>query len=44
VTDTGELRNPNRHKVSDTEDTLDYDRMAMAADAVYAGVAALALD
>jgi hypothetical protein len=44
VTDTGDLRNPNRHKVSDTEDTLDYDRMAMAADAVYAGVAALALE
>jgi len=36
VTDTAFMRNPNYHKAGDTFDKLDYKRMAMVVQAVYA--------
>jgi hypothetical protein len=39
VTDSAFLRNPNYHRATDTADTLDFKRLAAAAD----GVAAMAL-
>lgn len=36
VTDTAFMRNPNYHKSGDTFDKLDYNRMAMVVQAVYA--------
>jgi Zn-dependent M28 family amino/carboxypeptidase len=42
VTDTAFLRNPHYHQASDLPETLDYDRLAKAAQAVAAGIAALA--
>ena len=36
VTDTAFLRNPNYHRAGDTFDKLDYKRMAMVVQAVYA--------
>jgi hypothetical protein len=38
VTDTAYLRNPNYHTKSDTEDTLDYERMARVVDGVFSFV------
>ena len=38
VTDTAFFRNPHYHEVTDTPDTLDYARMAQAAEAVTAAV------
>ncbi|MEO0794908.1 MAG: M28 family peptidase [Verrucomicrobiota bacterium] len=38
VTDTAFYRNPHYHRESDTADTLDYERMAQAITAVYAGL------
>lgn len=35
VTDTAFLRNPNYHRSTDTPDTLDYRRMAMAVNGLY---------
>ena len=35
VTDTAFLRNPNYHERTDTPDTLDYRRMALAVDGLY---------
>jgi len=35
VTDTAFLRNPNYHEPTDTPDTLDYRRMALAVDGLY---------
>lgn len=35
VTDTAFLRNPNYHRSTDTPDTLDYRRMALAVDGLY---------
>ncbi len=35
VTDTAFLRNPNYHQATDTPDTLDYRRMALAVDGLY---------
>lgn len=35
VTDTSFLRNPHYHKVTDTIDTLDFDKMKQVVDAVY---------
>ncbi|MCK4866865.1 MAG: M28 family peptidase [Alphaproteobacteria bacterium] len=35
VTDTAFLRNPNYHEATDTPDTLDYRRMALAVDGLY---------
>lgn len=35
VTDTAFLRNPNYHQPTDTPDTLDYRRMALAVDGLY---------
>jgi hypothetical protein len=35
VTDTAFLRNPNYHRPTDTPDTLDYRRMALAVDGLY---------
>jgi len=42
ITDTSEFRNPHYHGPGDTPGTLDYGRMARAADAVDAAVDALA--
>lgn len=42
VNDTSMFRNPNYHQMSDTPDTLDYDRMARVAVGVTEAVAALA--
>lgn len=44
VTDTAPQRNPNYHLASDTADTLDYRRMAMAADGLTEVVATLVGD
>jgi len=41
VTDTAPQRNPNYHLASDTWDTLDYRRMAMAADGLEEAIAVL---
>ena len=38
VTDTSEYRNPHYHKAGDTAETLDYERMGGAADALEAAV------
>ncbi|MBC8423276.1 M28 family peptidase [bacterium] len=42
ITDTAFYRNPNYHEITDTWDTLDYDRMAMVVQGVYAAVRHLA--
>ena len=42
VNDTSMFRNPHYHEMTDTPDTLDYDRMARVAVGVTEGVAALA--
>jgi Zn-dependent M28 family amino/carboxypeptidase len=42
ITDTAFYRNPNYHELTDTWDTLDYDRMAMVVQGVYAAVQHLA--
>jgi len=42
VTDTAFNRNPNYHNAADVLETLDYHRMAMAVQAVYAAVLAIA--
>lgn len=42
ITDTAFMRNPNYHRLSDTPDTLDYDRMAKVVLGVYEAVAYLA--
>jgi hypothetical protein len=42
ITDTAFYRNPNYHTPHDTPDTLDYTRMAMVVQGVYAAVLALA--
>jgi Zn-dependent M28 family amino/carboxypeptidase len=44
ITDTAFYRNPNYHTVRDTANTLDYQRMAMVVQGVYAAVLALATD
>jgi Zn-dependent M28 family amino/carboxypeptidase len=41
ITDTAFYRNPNYHLVSDTPDTLDYERMAQVVTGVYAAVTTL---
>ena len=41
VTDTAFYRNPNYHLVSDTADTLDYERMAQVVTGVYAAMTTL---
>lgn len=41
VTDTAFYRNPNYHQVSDTPDTLDYERMADVVTGVYAAITTL---
>jgi len=41
ITDTAFYRNPNYHLVSDTPDTLDYERMAHVVTGVYAAVTGL---
>ncbi|HEY0098813.1 MAG TPA: M28 family peptidase [Pyrinomonadaceae bacterium] len=41
ITDTAFYRNPNYHTFTDTPDTLDYKRMAMVVQGVYAAVLAL---
>ena len=41
ITDTAFYRNPNYHTVQDTAGTLDYKRMAMVVEGVYAAVFAL---
>ena len=38
VTDTSEYRNPHYHKAGDTAETLDYERMGGAADALEAAL------
>lgn len=43
ITDTAFYRNPNYHTALDTADTLDYRRMAMVVEGVYAAVLALVL-
>jgi hypothetical protein len=40
ITDTAFYRNPNYHTSGDTHDTLDYERMAMVVQGVYAAVGA----
>lgn len=42
VTDTAFMRNPNYHAVTDTAETLDYERMADVVDGVYSVVVSLA--
>ncbi|HEX2236918.1 MAG TPA: M28 family peptidase, partial [Gammaproteobacteria bacterium] len=42
ITDTAFYRNPNYHTPHDTPDTLDYTRMAMVVQGVYAAVVVLA--
>jgi len=42
ITDTAFYRNHNYHTPSDTAEKLDYKRMAMAVEGVYAAVLALA--
>jgi hypothetical protein len=42
ITDTAFYRNPNYHTFEDTPETLDYKRMAMVVQGVYAAVLALA--
>jgi len=42
ITDTAFYRNPNYHETTDTWDTLDYDRMALVVQGVYAAVQHLA--
>ena len=42
VTDTSWFRNPNYHELTDTPDTLDYDRMARVAAGVAEGISRLA--
>jgi Zn-dependent M28 family amino/carboxypeptidase len=42
ITDTSFLRNPHYHRSTDTPDTLDYDRLALATLGVAGGVARLA--
>jgi Zn-dependent M28 family amino/carboxypeptidase len=41
ITDTAFYRNPNYHQVSDTPDTLDYERMAQVVTGVYAAMTTL---
>jgi hypothetical protein len=41
VTDTAFYRNPNYHQVTDTPETLDYDRMAEVVTGLYAAVTTL---
>lgn len=41
VTDTAFYRNPNYHEVTDTPDTLDYERMAQVVTGVYAAITTL---
>lgn len=41
ITDTAFFRNPNYHTSQDTADKLDYKRMAMVVEAVYAAVMAM---
>jgi hypothetical protein len=43
ITDTAFYRNFNYHQVSDSVDSLDYDRMAMVVDQVHSAVRSLAL-
>lgn len=38
ITDTSFYRNPNYHEAGDTQDTLDYDRMAKVVQGVFAVV------
>ena len=40
ITDTAFYRNPNYHLISDTPDTLDYERMAQVVTGVYAAMTA----
>jgi len=42
ITDTAFYRNPHYHTAEDTPETLDYRRMAMVVEGVYAAVQALA--
>jgi len=42
ITDTAFYRNPNYHTAQDTEEKLDYKRMAMVVEGVYAAVVELA--
>ena len=42
ITDTAFYRNPNYHTAEDTEEKLDYERMAMVVEGVYATVIELA--
>lgn len=42
ITDTAFYRNPNYHTAHDTEEKLDYNRMAMVVEGVYAAVVELA--
>lgn len=42
VTDTAPYRNRNYHKVTDTPDTLDYERLARVVDGLHAVVGELA--
>jgi len=41
ITDTAFYRNPNYHEVTDTPDTLDYQRMAQVVTGVYAAITTL---
>jgi hypothetical protein len=41
ITDTAFYRNPNYHQVTDTSDTLDYERMAHVVTGVYAAMTTL---
>lgn len=42
ITDTAFYRNPHYHTIHDTPDTLDYQRLAMVVQGVYAAIVALA--
>jgi hypothetical protein len=41
ITDTAFYRNPHYHTAADTPETLDYERMAMVVQGVYAAVLSL---
>jgi hypothetical protein len=41
ITDTAFYRNPNYHQVTDTPDTLDYERLARVVTGVYAAATTL---
>jgi Zn-dependent M28 family amino/carboxypeptidase len=44
ITDTAEYRNPNYHQLTDTPDTLDYERMALVLEGLITMIESMAAD